>query len=162
LIEVFKMRKILNGVCISVVVFAALFITNVFLYAYSSDYKEMLDKRVSTSYCNYEVEEKSSIIVEIIPAQKAAVQNTQVKKETSVEKETTNEEKAAIAQRAVESVLGTNKEKIEVVENTEENAVTDVVSDEKYIVDRFYYEDCGNDTGYWVIEYSDGTFEVEN
>ncbi len=34
-------------------------------------------------------------------------------------------------------------------------------SDERYIVDKEYHEDCGTGEGYWVITYSDGTTEIE-
>lgn len=32
---------------------------------------------------------------------------------------------------------------------------------EKRIVDKKYYEDCGSDSGYWVITYEDGTTSIE-
>lgn len=32
---------------------------------------------------------------------------------------------------------------------------------EKQIVEKKYYEDCGNGEGYWIITYSDGSTSVE-
>ncbi len=34
-------------------------------------------------------------------------------------------------------------------------------SEEKLIVDKTYYEDCGTGKGYWVITYDDGSTEIQ-
>ena len=34
-------------------------------------------------------------------------------------------------------------------------------TDEKLIIDKTYYEDCGTGKGYWVITYEDGSTEVK-
>ncbi len=162
------MRKILNALCIAVVAFSFVFLVNIALYAYSPGYKNAIDKKVAgiNSNAQYQESENSAIIIEIIPSKPVAETNTATAKKTQVSK-ADEKDTAAIVNQAVESVLGANRENNTVVETgsvseeSDENATVEE-TEEPYIVDRFYHEDCGNGTGYWVIQYSDGTFEVEN
>jgi len=175
------MRKILNVICLTVVCFSSLFVINLLLYSYSPAYKDAIDKKVAkTDNTVIEEEEPDRIIIEILPndTSKADIQKQEVKKEKEVKTpEQERYEKEALVNQAVESVLGAKRQEealaAQKAEQTEEEAnvvevgtlekseITDTSGD-RFIVDRFYYEDCGNGTGYWVIQYSDGTFEVEN
>ena len=38
---------------------------------------------------------------------------------------------------------------------------TDTAEKKPEIIDKTYHEDCGTGKGYWVIKYSDGSYEVE-
>jgi len=74
----------------------------------------------------------------------------------SPEAETVEEEKDAFdtPEAIADGANDTKKEetkKDDSTKATSENA-TDAVTE----VDRYYVEDCGQDTGYWVVKYSDG------
>ena len=160
------MRKFLNVLCIAVVAFSFVFLVNIALYAYSPGYKNAIDKKVAALNEEPEEQENSAIIIEIIPSKPIAETTTTTAKKTQVKK-ADEKDAAAIVNQAVESVLGANRQSENVVEigtvteKTQEETDAQETED-RYIVDRFYHEDCGNGTGYWVIQYSDGTFEVEN
>ena len=160
------MRKFLNVLCIAVVAFSFVFLVNIALYAYSPGYKNAIDKKVAALNEEPEEQENSAIIIEIIPSKPIAETTTTTAKKTQVKK-ADEKDAAAIVNQAVESVLGANRQSENVVEigtvteETQEETNAQETED-RYIVDRFYHEDCGNGTGYWVIQYSDGTFEVEN
>ena len=160
------MRKFLNVLCIAVVAFSFVFLVNIALYAYSPGYKNAIDKKVAALNEEPEEQENSAIIIEIIPSKPIAETTTTTAKKTQVKK-ADEKDAAAIVNQAVESVLGANRQSENVVEigtvTEETQEETDAQeTEDRYIVDRFYHEDCGNGTGYWVIQYSDGTFEVEN
>ncbi len=144
------MWKVLNVVSMSIICFSAFMIINIMLYTLSPGYKMVLDQRLSVP--KNEVQESANtngIIIEVLPTAGKESLKTSVEAEKKETKETIEEmDPQEIVNQAVASVLAAKNE-------------TDP-EEEKYVVERFYYEDCGRGSGYWVTRYSDGSTEVDD
>ena len=146
-----------------------LFVVNLILYSYNPQYHEALEAAVAgdshipvvtaDGTCTSNVQMASDV-------DKSRTDNIQMasgvdRSETDNIKEVAGGEEIQADSRLMDSPEQDENAGVPLSASYEKEAKSEETPAKPSVVNKEYHEDCGTGEGYWIIQYSDGSVEVE-